>query len=94
MGQVLHGCATTTDGEAASWARKAALEKPEWAAPARVEAIACALSGRILEAQTALARLRAIDPSLRLSQLTLTHWRRAEDRALYIEGLRRAGLPE
>ena len=80
--------------EAAYWARKAALEKPGWAVPPRVEAIACALSGRIVEAQEALARMRAIDPNLRLSKLTLTRWRRAEDRTLYIGGLRRAGLPE
>ena len=80
--------------EAASWARRAALEKPDWAPTARVETIACALSGRIVEAREALARLRAIDPNLRLSTLTLTNWRRAEDRALYVEGLKRAGLPE
>ena len=80
--------------EAASWARRAALEKPDWAPTARVETTACTLSGRIVEAREALARLRAIDPNLRLSTLTLTNWRRAEDRALYVEGLRRAGLPE
>src|SRR5262245_30459688 len=83
--------------EAVSWARKAALERPEWAVAARVEAIACALSGRIVEAQEALARMRAIDPDVRLSHLeraggVVGTWRRAEDRALYIEGLRRAGL--
>jgi tetratricopeptide (TPR) repeat protein len=80
--------------EAASWARKAALEKPDWAPTARVEAIACALSGRIVEAREALGRMLAITPDVRLSKLALTSWRRAEDRALYVEGLRRAGLPE
>ena len=52
--------------EAVSWARKAALEEPEWAVTARLEAIACALSGRIVEAQEALARMRAIDPNVRV----------------------------
>jgi adenylate cyclase len=85
--------------EAASWARKAALENPNWASTVRVETIACALSGRIVEAREALARLRAIDPDLRLSHVergrgVVSVWRRAEDRALYVEGLRRAGLPE
>jgi adenylate cyclase len=85
--------------EAVSWARRAALEKPDWASTVRVETIACALSGRIVEAREALARLRAIDPDLRLSHLergrgVASTWRRAEDRALYIEGLRRAGLPQ
>jgi hypothetical protein len=83
---------------AISWARKAALEKPEWAVPPRIEAIAWALSGRIAEAQDALARMRVIDPDLRLSNLesrTGAPWRHAQDyRALFIEGLRRAGLPE
>ena len=80
--------------EAVSWARKAALEKPDWAPTVRVETIACALSGRIVEAQEALARMRALDPNLRLSNAGGKNWRRAEDRALYIEGLRLAGLPE
>jgi tetratricopeptide (TPR) repeat protein len=82
--------------EAVSWARKAALEKPDLASTVRVETIACALSGRIVEAREAMARLRAIDPALRLSNLerVAPPLRRAEDRALYIEGLRRAGLSE
>jgi tetratricopeptide (TPR) repeat protein len=85
--------------EAASWARKGSLHKPDWAVPARVEAIAFALSGRVAEAREALARMRAIDPGLRMSNLgpkrgVGSGWRRAEDHALYIEGLRRAGLPE
>src|SRR5262249_58833389 len=81
--------------EAASWARKAALERPEPVA-ARIEAIACALSDRIVEAQEALARMLAINPDVRLSYLArgvAARVRRAEDRAPFIEGLRRAGLP-
>jgi TolB-like protein/class 3 adenylate cyclase/tetratricopeptide (TPR) repeat protein len=82
--------------EAASWARRAMLDRPNWAAPTRVAAIAYALSGKIVEAQEAMARLRAIDPELRLSNLekVAPPLRRAEDHALYIEGLRLAGLPE
>jgi len=85
--------------DAASWARRATLEKPGWAVPPRIEAICCALSGRIAEAQEALARMRAIDPDLRLSHLATqrgvaTRLRRVADRDLMIEGLRKAGLPE
>jgi tetratricopeptide (TPR) repeat protein len=80
--------------EAASWARKSALERPEWAVAARLEAIACALSGRIVEAREALARMLAIDPDVRPSNRRGFLFQRAEDRALYVEGLRRAGLPE
>ena len=61
----------------------------------RAEVIACALSGRIGEAQEALARKRAIDPDVRLNDPKLAStYRRAEDRAFYTEGLRMAGLPE
>ena len=51
--------------------------------------------GKIVEAREAMARMRALDPSLRLSNLenVLAPYRR-EDRALYIVGQRRAGLPE
>ena len=54
--------------EASSWARKAALENPQWASTARVEAIAFALSGKIVEAREALARMLAITPNVRLSR--------------------------
>jgi tetratricopeptide (TPR) repeat protein len=82
--------------EAVSWARKAALEKADWATPERTMAIACAPSGRIVEAREALDRMRAIEPDYRLSihLARIAPWRRAEDRALIIEGLLRAGLPE
>jgi adenylate cyclase len=85
--------------EAVSLARKAALGNPNGTVPARWEAIACALSGRIVEAREALARMRAIDPDLRLSRLEsgrgmAAQLRRAEDRALVMQGLRIAGLPE
>jgi adenylate cyclase len=81
--------------EAASWARKGMLEQPDSALPARVAAAAYALSGKIVEAREAMARMRALDPSLRLSNLenVLAPYR-CEDRAHYVEGLRKAGLPE
>ena len=71
------------------------LEQPVSALPARVAAAAYALSGKIVEAREAMARMCALDPSLRLSnrENVLAPYRR-EDRALYIEGLRKAGLPE
>ncbi len=82
--------------EAAFWARKTMLEQSDFVVAARVAAIAYALSGKMAEARQAMARLRAIDPGLRLSNLqrVAPPLRRAEDRALYIEGLRKAGLPE
>jgi TolB-like protein/class 3 adenylate cyclase len=82
--------------EAVSWAAKARNEQPNWATSLRVAAIAYALSDRIVEAREAMARLREIDPTLQLSNLesVAPPLRRPEDRARFIDGLRRAGLPE
>jgi len=61
----------------------------------RMAAMSYALAGRMLEAQKAMARLRQIDPALRVSNLKeLTPLRRPEDVARYAEGMRKAGLPE
>lgn len=82
--------------QAASWARKALLNRPHGAPAAREAAVAYALSGNIAGAKEAMAQLLALDPGLRLSTIgrVAAPWRRAEDRALYLEGLRKAGLPE
>ena len=61
----------------------------------RYAAASNALADRPKEAQLAMARLRQIDPELRVSNLhELAPLRRPEDRARYEEGMRRAGLPE
>jgi tetratricopeptide (TPR) repeat protein len=83
-------------GEAVSWARKASHEQPNAPAPWRIAAIAYAQSDRIVEAREAMARLREVDPALRLSNLARVAQplRRPEDLARWTEGLRKAGLPE
>jgi len=62
----------------------------------RVLAASHGLTGRLDEAQRIMTRVRQLDPTLRISNLedVLPPFRRAEDRASYIEGLRKAGLPE
>ena len=47
-------------------------------------------------AESAVARLRQLDPALRVSNLRDLNapYRRAEDIVRYEEGLRKAGLPE
>jgi adenylate cyclase len=60
-----------------------------------VAAAGHALAGRLDQAQKAMARLRQIDPTLRVSDLKhVLPFRRSEDIARYEEGLRKAGLPE
>src|SRR6516165_3094598 len=82
--------------EAVSWARKASQEQPNSATSWRFAAISYALSDRIVEARGAMARLREIDPTLRLANLArvAAPFRRPEDLARFTEGLRKAGLPE
>src|SRR5262249_30336675 len=82
--------------EAASWARKAIHEQPNWTMAWRAAAGAYALSDGSGEAGEAIARRREIDPGLRLSNLArlAPPFRRPEDQARYTEDLRKAGLPE
>ena len=81
--------------EASSWAEKALRERPNFVAAARVAAASHALAGRPEQAQKAMARLRQLDPALRVSNLRdVVALRRPEDMARYAEGLRKAGLPE
>jgi TolB-like protein len=81
--------------EASSWADKGFREQPNSAAAARMAAGSHALAGRLDQAHKAMARLREIDPTLRVSRLRhLVPFRRPEDLAIYEEGLRKAGLPE
>jgi TolB-like protein/tetratricopeptide (TPR) repeat protein len=81
--------------EASSWAEKGLRERANWAGAARVAAASHALAGRLDQAQRHMARLRQIDPTLRVSDLRhMFPFRRPEDLARYEEGLRKAGLPE
>ena len=82
--------------EALSWVRKASHEEPNAATTWQLAAVAYALSDRIVEARKAMARLREIDPGLRLSNLARVAlpFRRPEELACWTEGLRKAGLPE
>jgi TolB-like protein len=81
--------------EASWWAEKGLRERPNWANAARIAAASNALAGRVDQAHKAMARLRQIDPALRVSDLRrMLPFRRPEDLARYEEGLRTAGLPE
>jgi hypothetical protein len=62
----------------------------------RIAAASHALAGHLVEAQKLTARLSQLDAQLRISNLgdVMPPFRRMEDRATYVEGLRKAGLPE
>ena len=87
-------CAGRYD-EATAWAERALREQPNIAPSLRAAATSHALAGRIVEAEKFMARLRQIDPGLRLSNIeeVLPPFRRSDDRARFVDGLRMAGLP-
>jgi tetratricopeptide (TPR) repeat protein len=81
--------------EASSWAEKALREHPNYLPAIRMSAASLAFAGRLTEAQKAMARMREIDPALRAAGLKdLVPFRRPDDFARYVEGLRRAELPD
>ena len=81
--------------EAVHWAETALRQRPNFLAAIRELSAAKALAGRIPEAQQTMARLRELDPAMRV--VNVKDWvplRRPEDLARLEEGLRKAGLPE
>jgi hypothetical protein len=61
---------------------------------AAVAAAGHALAKRMEEASRAMAHLRSVDPTLRVSTFTGRLFRRPEHLSLWQHGLRQAGLPE
>ena len=82
--------------EAASWATMALQDDPDFQPGLRIDGASNAMAGRPEQAHKAVARLRQLDPTLRVSSLKdlLGPYRRAVDLSRYQEGLRQAGLPE
>ena len=82
--------------EAVLWAATALQDKPDFQPGLRIAAASNAMAGRPEQAHKAMARLRQLNPALRVSNLKdlLSPYRRAEDLSRYEEALRRAGLPE
>jgi TolB-like protein len=80
---------------AASWAEKASKDLPSFLLVAAIVAASHALTGETEEARRAMGHLRQLDPALRISNLR--EWlpiQRAQDLAIFADGLRKAGLPE
>jgi tetratricopeptide (TPR) repeat protein len=56
-------------GDAASWAAMALQDNPDFQPALRMDAASNAMAGRLEQAQNAVARLRQLNPSLRVSNL-------------------------
>jgi len=90
-----HFCAGRHE-DAVGWAKRSLRSQPNYASAIRIAMASYALGGQPSKAKEMMARLCEIDPTLRLSNLpdVLPPFRRPGDRNSYIEGLRKAGLPE
>jgi tetratricopeptide (TPR) repeat protein len=82
--------------EAAWWAATTLQDNPDYQPGLLIAAASNAMAGQPEQAQKAVARLRQLNPTLRVSTLkdVLGPFRRAEDISRFEEGLRQAGLPE
>jgi adenylate cyclase len=81
--------------EAYSSAEAVTRELPGFLTSTCIAAVSAAHAGRVSDAQKAVTLILQIDPALRISNVgTLIHFRRPEDAAKWVEGLRKAGLPE
>jgi hypothetical protein len=71
-------------------------DNPDYQPGLRIAAASNAMAGRPEQAHKAVARLRQLNPALRVSNLkdVLGPYRQAKHVEQYQEGLRRAGLPE
>jgi hypothetical protein len=82
--------------EASDWAPKAQGAETHLPAPRSVFAASSAMAERLDEARMAMAALCQRFPTRRISNIheRLFVLRRSGDLARYVEGLRRAGMPE
>ena len=78
---------------AIEWADRCLREQPRYGSLFRAKAVSYAHLGRISDARDALSRLLELQPGLTITKLTLPSLV-PELAAVYLEGLRKAGLPE
>jgi TolB-like protein len=81
--------------EALAWANRSLLHQPNSLVCLRAVALINAFAGKLDEARRVMAKVRQLAPNLCISDLQGTlPFRRPQDVAKWIDGLRRAGLPE
>jgi hypothetical protein len=81
--------------EALSWAETAVREQSNFFMGVCVTAASAAHAGKQEEAKKAMARVRELNPAMRMSNLrSLSPFKREQDFKQWSDGLRKAGLPE
>ncbi|MCP4316036.1 MAG: tetratricopeptide repeat protein [Hyphomicrobiales bacterium] len=82
-------------GDAIQWARRAVKQRPDFAGGYRVLAASCAHQGELSQARTAVRKLLAAAPHSTLGYVRkLRIFKNQADMDRYLDGLRKAGLPE
>jgi TolB-like protein/class 3 adenylate cyclase len=81
--------------EAIEWADRSLREQPRYTVAIRMKVVLCAHMGHIDEARTWLGRLLLVQPGLTIAKYKrLVRYFPPEIQAVYVEGFRKAGLPE
>jgi Flp pilus assembly protein TadD len=82
--------------QAVMWADRALREQPRYTAAIRMKVVSCACLRRTAEARESLGRLLELQPDFTVTSFRLYAERFVPAKLLlvYIEGLRKAGLPE
>jgi len=80
--------------EALSWAEASVRDRPDFLLPNLIAASSAGLAGAPGNAKKAMARVRVIDPALRLSNVQNVQAMRPEDFVRWCDGLAKAGLPQ
>jgi tetratricopeptide (TPR) repeat protein len=82
--------------EAAEWAERALRELPRFAPAIRVKVVSCAHLARIAEARNWLGRLLELQPGFTIAGFKggAVRYLLPETLAVYLNGFRKAGLPE
>lgn len=84
------------DEEAAEWARKTVESNPQFLGGYRTLAASSGNLGRLTEAEAAREKLLELLPNVTIEQLreSLPYFKDPDDLERYLDGLRKAGLPE
>jgi len=81
--------------EGIEWARRCEGENLDWPGVYRVLAANCGQAGRIEEGRAAVAELRRVAPEMTIeSTRAQVPWKDPADMERYLDGLRKAGLPQ
>ncbi len=80
--------------DAVSWCERAINDNPNYISGHRVLAASFAHLGRLEEAEAAIQRVLALQPNSTIEGAARAGYRKPEHKALWLDGLRKAGLPE